>query len=106
LSIAESEAEPAEDEDKDFAERVLSVLQSRLKEPAQPVEVKAGRRLKDVMLKRLEEAMATIKELLSWAKYSGEDKSTISGDYGIAIKNINGVIVNDKHLGQLTRLRD
>jgi hypothetical protein len=65
-----------------------SIFEAADKEPpAEEREEKAGRRLKAAMVKRLKEAAATIKDLLGWAEYSGEDKSFKGG---IAIKEIDG----------------
>lgn len=88
LNIAEAEEvmeeeEMMDDEEKeedDFDQRVIASLQSQLSKDS-----KAGKRLNSGMLKRLKDAWATIKELLSWAEYDGEDKS-----FGIAIKEVDG----------------
>jgi hypothetical protein len=83
LNIAEEERREDDEEKDDFEERVLQAVSNRLNGKSE----KAGRRLKAAMLKRLKEAMATIKDLLSWAEYSGEGKSFKGG---IAIKEIDG----------------
>lgn len=74
-SIYEAAGKEPPAEERDLAEK--------------PKQSKAGRRLKTAMLKRLKDAMTTIKDLLSWAEYAGEDKM-FETDFGFAIKEING----------------
>lgn len=83
LSLAEEE-EALHDEEEEKQDDEPVVI---LTEEVEASEEKAGRRLKDAMLKRLRDAATTIKDLLSWAQYDGEDKEFTGG---IAIKEIDG----------------
>lgn len=62
--------------------------ESQASEPA--AEEKEGRRLKKTWRQKLQEAYETIKEMLAWSDYEGEDKQLVIGTTGFRIKQING----------------